>query len=176
MERLKKQILTALTRRDYTPLPPKKLAQAIGIASNEYPQFQAALEQLREHQQVVVDTRKHVNLPAMGHRVIGTFRANARGFGFVIPLTPNAYGDLYVAPEDTGGAMNNDTVVARSVKKGHRDGQVRYSGIIIDIVERGNERFVGTLVRNKGLWLVQPEGKGFFPSILVGSDTGICGI
>lgn len=167
MERLKKQILTALTRRDYTPVPPKKLAQAIGIASNEYSQFQAALEQLREHQQVVVDTRKNVNLPAMGHRVIGTFRANARGFGFVIPLAPNAYGDLYVAPEDTGGAMNNDTVVARSVKKGHRDGQVRYSGIIVDIVERGNERFVGTLVRNKGLWLVQPEGKGFFPSILV---------
>jgi ribonuclease R len=167
MERLKKQILTTLTRRDYTPLPPKKLAEAMGIASDEYTQFQAALEQLREHQQVVVDARKNVNLPAMGHRVIGTFRANARGFGFVIPLTPNAYGDLYVAPEDIGGAMNNDTVAARAVKKGHRGGEIRYSGIIVDIIERGNERFVGTLVRNKGLWLVQPEGRGFYPSILI---------
>ncbi|MBL7214421.1 MAG: ribonuclease R [Phycisphaerae bacterium] len=167
MERLKKQILTTLTRRDYTPLSTKKLAQSIGVSSQEYPQFQAALEQLRQNQQVVVDARKNINLPTMGHRVIGTFRANARGFGFVIPLAPNAYGDLYVSPEDTAGAMNNDTVVARAVKKGHRDGQMRYSGIIIDIIERGSERFVGTLVRNKGLWMVQPEGKGFFPSILV---------
>ena len=120
MERLKKQILTALTRRDYTPLPPKKLAQSIGVSSQEYPQFQAALEQLTQSQQVVADAKKNINLPAMGHRVIGTFRANSRGFGFVIPLTPNAYGDLYVSAQDTGGAMNNDTVVARAVKKGHR--------------------------------------------------------
>ena len=132
MERLKKQILTTLTRRDYTPLSPKKLAVSLGISSQDYPQFQAALEQLRQNQRVVIDSKQNVNLPAMGHRVIGTFRANSRGFGFVIPLTPNAYGDLYVSPGDTAGAMNNDTVVARAVKKGHRDGQARYSGVITD--------------------------------------------
>ena len=167
MELLKKQILTALTRRDYTPLPPRKLAQFIGVGHDDFDAFQGALEQLRRNKQVVIDSKQNINLPAMGHRVIGTFRANERGFGFIIPLEPNAYGDLYVSQEDTAGAMNNDTVVARAVKKGHRDGQVRYSGVIIDIVERGSDRFVGTLTRNKGLWLVQPEGKGFYRSVLV---------
>ncbi len=167
MELLKKQILATLTRRDYTPMTARKLAQSLGVSSDSYDTFGAAIEQMRQNSQVVIDSRKNVSLPAMGHRVIGTFRANLRGFGFVIPLAPNAYGDLYVSPEDTAGAMNNDTVVARAVKKGHRDGQVRYSGIIIDIVERGSDRFVGTLLRHKGLWVVQPEGKGFFPSILV---------
>ena len=171
MELLKKQILATLTRRDYMPMTPKKLSQSLGISSDSYDTFQAAIEQMRQNSQVVIDAQKNVSLPAMGHRVIGTFRANLRGFGFVIPLTPNAYGDLYVSPEDTAGAMNNDTVVARAVKKGHRDGQVRYSGIIIDIVERGSDRFVGTLLRHKGLWVVQPEGKGFFPSILVDDAT-----
>jgi ribonuclease R len=167
MELFKKQILTALTRRDYSPLPPRKLAQSIGIGQEDFNSFQAALEQLRNDKRVVVDSKQNVTLPAMGHRVIGTFRANERGFGFIIPLEANAYGDLYVSPEDTAGAMNNDTVVARAVKKGHREGQVRYSGVIIDIVERGSDRFVGTLTRNKGLWLVQPEGKGFYRSVLV---------
>ena len=167
MELLKRQILTALSRRDYSPLPPRKLAQFIGVSPDDYDAFQGALEQLRNAKRVVIDSKQNVTLPAMGHRVIGTFRANERGFGFIIPLEANAYGDLYVSPEDTAGAMNNDTVVARAVKKGHRDGQVRYSGVIIDIIERGSDRFVGTLTRNKGLWLVQPEGKGFYRSVLV---------
>ena len=167
MELLKKQILTTLTRRDYKPLSSKKLAQSIGVLADEYPAFQAALEQMRSHQQVVIGSNKTVTLPAMGHRVVGTFRANPRGFGFVIPLEPNAYGDLYVSSMDTGGAMNNDVVVARAMKKGHRDGQVRYSGVIIDIVERGSGQFVGTLQKTKSRWFVQPEGKGFFEPILI---------
>ncbi len=167
MELLKKQILTALTRKDYTPVGPRRLATDLGLPKEQFTDFQAALEQLRNDKQVVIDNKKHINLPAMGHRVIGTFRANERGFGFIIPLSLNAYGDLFVSPADTAGAMNNDVVVARAVKKGHRDGQIRYSGVIIDIVERGSDRFVGTLVRNKGMWLVQPEGKGFYRSILV---------
>ena len=167
MELLKKQILTALTRKDYTPVGPRRLATDMGVPKEQFDQFQAALENLRQNKQVVIDAKKNVDLPAMGHRVIGTFRANERGFGFIIPLSLNAYGDLYVSPEDTAGAMNNDVVTARAVKKGHRGGQARYSGIITDIVERGSDRFVGTLTRNKGLWLVQPEGKGFYRSILV---------
>lgn len=167
MELLKRQILTALSRRDYTPVPPAKLSQLIGIEPEDYPQFQAALEHLRSQSQVVVDTRANINLPPMGNRVIGTFRANARGFGFIVPLQPNAYGDLFVSPEDTGGAMNDDVVVARPVKKGMREGQVRYSGVILEIVERGSETFVGTLQHEKGLWFVTPEGRGFYRSIII---------
>ena len=167
MELLKKQILTTLTRRDYKPIPPKKLAMALGISAEESPTFQAAIEQMRSRGQVIIDAKKNVSLPAMGHRVAGTFRANPRGFGFVIPLEPNAYGDLYVAAADAGGAMNNDVVVARAIKSGHRDGQTRYSGVIIDIVERGTNQFVGTLQKNKSVWFVQPEGKGHFEPILI---------
>ncbi|MHC4552617.1 MAG: ribonuclease R [Planctomycetota bacterium] len=171
MERLKKQILTTLTRRDYQPMGPRRLSVAMGIPTEEFSTFQAAVEQMRSRGQVVIDAKKHISLPAMGHRVVGTFRANPRGFGFVIPLEPNAYGDLYVAAADTAGAMNNDTVVARAIKKGHRDGQVRYAGVIIDIVERGTNQFVGTLQKNKSLWFVQPEGKGHFEPILIDDAT-----
>jgi len=171
MELLKKQILTALTRKDYTPVGPRRLATNIGLPKEQFASFQAMLEQLRNNKQIVIDGKKNVNLPAMGHRVIGTFRANKRGFGFIIPLQANAYGDLFVSPADTGGAMNNDVVAARAVKKGHRDGQVRYSGIITDIIERGGDQFVGTLKREQKLWIVQPESKGFYRPVLIDDAT-----
>ncbi|MFZ9034138.1 MAG: ribonuclease R, partial [Anaerohalosphaeraceae bacterium] len=171
MELLKKQILSALTRKDYTPVGPRRLATDIGLPKEQFAGFQAALEQLRNDKQVVIDSKKNINLPAMGHRVIGTFRANERGFGFIIPLQANAYGDLFVSPADIAGAMNNDIVAARAVKKGHRDGQVRYSGIITDIIERGGDQFVGTLKREQGLWQVQPESRGFYRPVLIDDAT-----
>ncbi len=167
MELLKRQILTALSRRDYSPQPARRLAESLGLGGDDYPAFQKALESLRQNSQIALDAKKNVTLPPMGNRVIGTFRANARGFGFIVPLEPNAYGDLYVAPTDTAGAMSNDIVVARAVKKGMRDGQRRYSGVILDIVERGGARFVGTLQRNADTWFVEPEGRGYFAPILV---------
>ena len=111
MELLKRQILTALSRRDYKPQPSRRLAESLGVGGQDYPDFQKALEDLRQNSQVVVDSKKNVTLPAMGHRVIGTFRASARGFGFIVPLEANAYGDLYVAPTDTGGAIDRKSVV-----------------------------------------------------------------
>ena len=167
MELLKRQILTALTRRDYRPQPAAELARSLGLPSDALAEFKNALHSLQKHGQVVIDAKKNVTLPAMGNRLIGTFRANARGFGFIVPLEPTAYGDLYVAPTDTGGAMSNDIVLARTVKKGMRQGQTRYSGVILEIIERGGSRFVGTLQRNEDTWYVLPEGKGFFKPILI---------
>ncbi|MBO5649687.1 MAG: hypothetical protein J6S76_07210, partial [Clostridia bacterium] len=51
----------------------------------------------------------------------GTFRANAKGFGFLIPdarfssLYPE---DLFVPAEQTGGAMNGDAVFVRVERPG----------------------------------------------------------
>lgn len=144
-----------------------QLAGYLGIGHQEAAAFRAALDQLRKSGQIVTDTRKHITLPPMADRVIGTFRANPRGFGFLMPLTPNAHGDLYIAAEDINGAMSGDIVQAQVIRRGKRDGQWRYGGRIIQIIERGSDRFVGTLQRRQNTWFIQPEGRGFFGSILI---------
>ncbi len=144
-----------------------QLAGYLGVGRQDTAAFRAALDQLRKSGQIVTDARKHITLPPMADRVIGTFRANPRGFGFLVPLTPNAHGDLYIAAEDINGAMSGDIVQAQVVRRGKRDGQWRYGGRIIQIIERGSDRFVGTLQRRQNTWFIQPEGKGFFGSILI---------
>ncbi|HOM61671.1 MAG TPA: ribonuclease R [Anaerohalosphaeraceae bacterium] len=167
MENYKLQILNTLTRRDYEPMTASQLAGYLGVGRQDTAAFRAALDQLRKSGQIVTDARKHITLPPMADRVIGTFRANPRGFGFLMPLTPNAHGDLYIAAEDINGAMSGDIVQAQVVRRGKRDGQWRYGGRIIQIIERGSDRFVGTLQRRQNTWFIQPEGKGFFGSILI---------
>ena len=170
----KKRIVKLLKHSDYTPLKLAQLAKALGVSSEDYPQFKSAFEEMRRAGHVVMGERNLVSLPAMSGRIIGTFRANARGFGFVTPLEPNAHGDLFVPPNATAEAMTGDIVAVKVRKQGKRGGQMRYRGEVVEILERAQNRFVGTLQKRGDGWIVQPDGTGFIEPISV-DDVGAKG-
>ena len=164
-EVFKQKILRHLRHSDYSPVKLGQLAKSLGVGPEDYEQFKEAFEQLRAAGRVVIGSKSLVTLPPLSGRIIGTFRANPRGFGFVSPLEPSCHGDLFIAPGQTRDAMTGDTVVAKVVRKGVRGGQPRYSGKIVEVLERADNRFVGTLTRQGGNWLVLPEGNRFVEPI-----------
>jgi ribonuclease R len=173
-EVFKKQIIKLLKHTDYAPLKLAQLAKALGISSEDYPQFKDAFDQLRQAGHVVIGARNLVSLPSLAGQIVGTFRANPRGFGFITPLEPNSHGDLFIPPTAKADAMTGDIVVAKVKRKGKRGGEMRCSGEIIEILERAQDKFVGTLVKHPEAWLVQPDGKSFFEPISV-DDVGAKG-
>jgi ribonuclease R len=166
-EILKRRIIKFLKHPDYTPLKLAQLAKALGVSSEDYPQFKSAFDQLRQAGHVVIGARNLISLPPLSGRIIGTFRANPKGFGFVTPLEPAAHGDLFIPPDETAEAMTGDIVAAKVVKKGKRAGQMRHNGKVIEILERAQNRFVGTLLKHAEGWVVQPDGTGFTEPISV---------
>jgi len=163
----KNRIIKLLKHSDYEPLKLGQLAKALGVSSEDYPQFRDAFENLRHAGHVVIGAKNLISLPSLSGQIIGTFRANPKGFGFVIPRQANAHGDLFIPPDDTAEAMTGDTVIAKVKRKGKRGGQMQYSGEIIRILERAQNRFVGTLLKHSEGWLVQPDGASFFDPISV---------
>ncbi len=170
-EVFKNQIIKLLKHGDYEPLKLSQLARTLGVSSEDYPQFKEAFDQLRQAGHVVIGARNLVSLPALAGQIVGTFRANPRGFGFIVPLEPNAHGDLFIPPDSTADAMSGDVVIAKVKRKGKRGGQMRYTGEIIEVLERARNRFVGTLVKHPEAWLVQPDGKSFLEPISVDDVT-----
>jgi ribonuclease R len=170
-EVFKERIIKHLKHADYTPLRLAQLARALGVSSEDYPQFKLAFEELRRAGHVVIGARSLVSLPPLSGRIIGTFRANPKGFGFVTPLEPASHGDLFVPPGETAEAMTGDIVAAKVVKKGRRAGQMRLSGKVVEILERAQNRFVGTLLKGADGWIVQPDGTGFLEPISVDDVT-----
>jgi len=173
-EIFKNQIIKLLKHTDYEPLKLAQLAKTLEVGSEDYPEFKDAFDQLRQAGHVVVGARNLVSLPALAGQIVGTFRANPRGFGFIIPLEPNSHGDLFIPPSAKGDAMTGDIVIAKVKRQGKRGGEMRYSGEIIEVLERAQNRFVGTLVKHPEAWLVQPDGKSFFDPISV-DDVGAKG-
>jgi ribonuclease R len=163
----KERIIKLLKHTDYTPRKLSQLAKELGVSSEDYPQFKSAFGELRRAGHVVMGARNLISLPSLAGQIVGTFRQNPRGFGFIVPREPNSHGDLFIPPDATAEAMTGDIVIAKVRQKGKRDGQTRYTGEIIEILERAQNRFVGTLLKHPEAWLVQPDGTSFFEPISV---------
>lgn len=171
LDNFKERIVKLLRRRDYRPLKLAQLARHLGVSGQDYPVFKEAFDQLRRAGRVIIASGNLITLASASGRVVGTFRANPKGFGFVVPTEPTAHGDLFIPPDETKGAMTGDIVSARVVRRGKRAGQMRLSGRVDEILERADNRFVGTLVKEKKGWFVQPDGSGFTEPITVDDVT-----
>ncbi len=170
-EIFKKRIIGLLQHDDYQPVKLGQLAKSLGVGPEHYEQFKDAFDQLRAAGHVVIGGGNLISLPSLAGEIVGTFRSNPKGFGFVLPREPNAHGDLFIPAKHTAEAMTGDIVVAKVRREGKRAGQMRYSGVIVEILERAESRFVGTLTKQAEGWLVVPDGSGFVEPIAVDDIT-----
>lgn len=164
---LSRQILDHVSGEGYKPKQIDQLAEAMGVAQSEWGSFHDACKALMKRGRVAFGAGNAVMLAEPPGNVIGTFRGNQRGFGFIIPQTPNAHGDLYVPSSGTGGAITGDTVRARVKKRGKRRGKMLFEAVVEHVIKRGQNRFPGQLVRQGKRWFVIPDGNTLHAPILV---------
>jgi len=173
VEAFKKRIISHLGHRGYRPLTLAELTKSLGAKPDEVETFRKAFEQLRAEGLVIIGSKNLVSLPPPGGKIYGTFRATAKGFGFVTPIEPNSHGNLFIPADYTGGAMTGDTVAAKVVKESRRGKEARYSGKIIEILHRSNNRFVGTVTKKEDFYYLLPDGK--FTELVEIDDVGAKG-
>jgi ribonuclease R len=161
-EEIQKKILDHLKSDEYQPQKPRLIAEELELAGGrEYHSFRDALRELMHEGRVILGARGALVLPTQRtsrDEFTGIYRHNKRGFGFVVPTDPSAHEDLFIPPGDNGGAITGDIVRAKITSRGQRDGRAIYTGRVTEIVERKNKRFVGSLSRSSGEWLVHPDG------------------
>jgi ribonuclease R len=169
-EQIQKKILKHLQGQGYRPQKRRRLADDLQLAGDEeYQQFKIALDELMEEGRVVYGAGRTLVLPtshSAPDEFTGTFRQNRRGFGFVVPSDAASHEDLYIASGDSEGAITGDVVRARITSKSFRDGKPMWSGRIIQIIERKTRRFVGSLGKLSGKWIVFPDGNVLTAPIL----------
>jgi len=171
VEIYEKRIIGLLKHDEYQPVKLNQLAKALGVSTRDYQHFKDAFDQLRSAGRVIIGAGNLVTLPSLANQIVGTFRSNPKGFGFVVPREANSHGDLFIPPDGTADAMTGDIVVAKVKRKGKRAGQMRYTGEIVEILERAQDRFVGTLREHAEGWLVTPDGSSSFEPIAVDDVT-----
>jgi len=165
---LTEKILQFIQAKGYSPRQIEDLALAMNLGAEEQGSFHDACKALMKSGRIVLGAGNALLLAEPPGRIVGIFRGNPRGFGFVVPEFPNAHGDLYIPAGATGGAITGDTVSAKVLKRGKRNGKMLYEGRIVAVLNRGQSRFVGELQEQLGRWLVIPDGNTLHAPIRVG--------
>src|SRR5688500_15122915 len=161
-DQLQSRILSHIKSDEYRPKKPRVLARELDLHEEEdYHAFRDALRELMHAGRVVLGAGGNVVVPTRlqpRDEFTGTFRQNRRGFGFVVPTDPGSREDLFIPEGENSGAITGDTVRAKITNREHREGKVMYRGRITEILQRSQNRFVGTLAKNAGDWVVLPDG------------------
>jgi ribonuclease R len=171
-QRFTRRIVQHLQDRSYSPQRVRQLANALGVDASDHAAFREAVEKLAAEGQVVIGGADTVALPPPGREMTGRFKLHEKGFGFVIPDTPNAHGDLFVPAGQTGGALSGDRVRAEvklDKRRGKKAGDDRspYTGRVIQVIQRQNTYFTGVLDKRGKLWVVHVDGKMLSEPVVV---------
>lgn len=167
-EQLRTRILSHLKSEQYRPLKPERLAKDLNLSFKDHG-FRDALKDLMRAGRVVSGAGGSVMLPSEQPRtgeIVGAYRHNRRGFGFVVPSDPAGHEDLFIPEGENGGALTGDIVRAKITNREPREGKVMYRGRIVEIVSRSLKRFVGTLAKRHAEWIVLPDGNVLTEPIL----------
>ncbi|MCK6477787.1 MAG: VacB/RNase II family 3'-5' exoribonuclease [Phycisphaerales bacterium] len=165
--RFKRRLIEHLRHEGYVPSRPETLAVDLRIPEQDRTAFEDEIKHMAGEKAVEVISSGHVMLPSLastGGTVEGSFRKNARGFGFVEPTTPFREGSIFIPAEETADALSGD-IVRVQVLRDRRDN--RYAGRILEVVERKRSSFSGELAKKGGQWVVYPDGRNLTEPIVV---------
>ena len=109
----------------------KHLTKQLGARGPKRPVLQQALDQLTFEGRLIEYKKGHYALPGKDSDLVaGRFLQHRDGFGFVVADTPleGVEGDIYVRPNATAGAMNDDRVLVRLlriIRGGRAEGRIQ---------------------------------------------------
>jgi ribonuclease R len=169
--RFTRRILDHLAHAAYRPATAAEAAADLRVDREDQPLFSEAVEQLQGQGRLEIDREGRLRLPSFQEEVVGGFRLNARGFGFVVPDDPCREGDLFIPQGKTRDAISGDRVRARVIRQTWRGkarpGRSPFIGQIVEVIERGREHFTGVLFERGGAWFVEPSGKSLYEPVLI---------
>jgi len=157
-------ILAFMREQAYHPMTVSELEEAFGITdADAFKGLVKTLNMLEDSGEIVRTRTNRYGLPEKMNLVRGRLQSHQKGFGFVIPETPEQP-DIYIHANDMNGAMHGDTVLARVEKE---SAGARLEGRIIRIVERGITETVGTFQDETHYAFVTPDDKRIGKDIFI---------
>ena len=95
--------------------------------------------------------------------IIGTYRKNQKGFGFV--KIEDQEDEIYISRENSKNALNGDTVSIKIIAE--KEGDKKQEGKIVKIVRHEKDTVVGTFQKSRNFAFVVPDDKNFGTDIFI---------
>lgn len=162
---LKREIFNGISGGKFAFKGSRELSAALRLRPSDKKELKSVLNEL-ESDGKIIRTRDGVYCtPKQAGAFTGTVQGSDRGFAFVIPDDGES-GDFFIPKKSVNGAFDGDRVLAAPVK-GTDD-----EAYIVNVIERGTKRVIGTLWRDGRSYYVLPDNPRkpeiFIPAALTG--------
>lgn len=175
--RFKSRILDHLAHKSYLPIYMKEIARQLRVSDEDEPAFGEAVRQLAEEEKLEIGKDEKLRLPRLGDEATGVIKITQRGFGFLKTDVLCREGDLFIPEGETKDAVSGDRVRVRVARRGDRwnrgfgatpaGARDDVFGRVVEVLERGQSRYAGTLVKRGREWIVEPDGRSIRDPIVV---------
>ncbi len=128
-----------------------------GLALHEQDRaiLQNVIKKMQDEGALIRSEQDRFGLPEKLGLLTGILRGNRKGFAFLVPEQKTE--DVYISATNLNNAVHGDRVV---VRVGQQKGR-RREGVVVNIIERGRNRHVGTLYRDRKWFFVVPDDDRF---------------
>ena len=160
-EKRKKIIYEFICDEFYVPMKLKELAILLQVPKDQRNELKKVLDSLEAEGKVHVSSKGKYS-KGEAKRLVGTFTAHARGFGFV--TIEGEAEDIFISEDDINGAFHNDQVevVIKAAPAGKRK-----EGKITKVLSHGTTTLVGYFEKSKNFGFVRPDNQRFVKDIFI---------
>lgn len=150
----------------YVPMKFKELAMLLQVPKEQRDELREILEALEDEGRIYLSKRGKY-CKGESKRLTGSYRANLRGFGFVV--TEDGGQDVFIGEEDKNGAFDGDRVEFIIIKE---PDQRRREGRIVRIISRGITEIVGIYRKREkqNYGFVIPDNQKFVQDIYIPAE------
>ena len=160
----KESILEFMRETAYNPKLADELIEVFKIPKTEKNAFYNLLDEMEAEGLIFKTKKSRYGVPEKMNLVVGKLQGNQRGYGFVLPDEDDVP-DVHISAENMSGAMNNDRVVAKILKKD--DVQKSGEGQIIKILERANKKIVGVYENSEHFGFLVPDDRRISQDVFI---------
>ncbi len=150
---LQHKIISYLSEMD-NPIFDTMIADEFEIEKNQREIFFDILDNMVTQGKLVRTKKKKYGLPRVFGMIRGRIQSTQKGFAFLIP-DDGSLKDVFIPASELNGAMNDDKVLIKIIKKSYLN--QRSEGSVVDIVERANHQVVGMYESVQDFGFVLPD-------------------
>ena len=160
---LRNEIEVLLRKNRQTSLTVSQILDGLGLREPDRAILLDLLKKMQDEGVLIKSGQGGLGLPEKLGLATGILRGNRRGFAFLIP--EQEIEDVYISAANLDNAAHGDRVVVRIEDKKGR----RREGAVVGIIERGRNRHIGTLSRDRKRFYVVPDDSRFAGAVQVSS-------
>ena len=151
---IKNTLLDFMREEAYRPMDIQELVAVFDIDEKEYKAFKKTLKTMEKEGLIIRTKKDRYAIPERLGLITGKLQAHSKGFGFLIPDAEGEK-DVFIPSSSINGAMNGDKILVQITRE-DKNGKKR-EGEVVQILERGNKKFVGIYEDSRNFGFVVAE-------------------